>query len=111
MQCSEERHRILCDDFVEFGFVHAIDFFMVAQTAASIRRRLAVSLARRVQGDTLVDRTLTTTLVSFLRSDVEFMYALFCSFCCTSLLKLMRSGKLIIAEVFITTYVIALINS
>uniref|UniRef100_F1KT44 ATP-dependent RNA helicase DHX34 n=2 Tax=Ascaris TaxID=6251 RepID=F1KT44_ASCSU len=73
VQCSEERHRILCDDFVEFGFVHAIDFFMVAQTAASIRRRLAVSLARRVQGDTLVDRTLTTTLVSFLRSDVEFI--------------------------------------
>ncbi|KHN80625.1 putative ATP-dependent RNA helicase DHX34 [Toxocara canis] len=73
VHCSEDEHCIVCDDFVQFKFVRAADFFAVAENAASIRRRLATSLARRLEGDTSADRSLCTSIVCFMRSNVEFI--------------------------------------
>ncbi|VDK47196.1 unnamed protein product [Anisakis simplex] len=73
VNCMEDDHCIICDDFVQFKFVRATDFFVTAENVASIRRRMNASLTKRLNGDLSSDDSLPSSVVSFLRSDVEFI--------------------------------------
>lgn len=71
--CSNDEYIITCDDFIIFNFRKATDYYSIIDNASSIRRSLAVSMKKRLDGEEISSRALTRSIVTFLRSDSEFI--------------------------------------
>lgn len=71
--CSSDEYVITCDDFVTFKFYKGTDYFLTIDKASSIRRSFAVVMKKRLEGEGVGDLGLAKSIISFLRSDVEFM--------------------------------------
>ncbi|VDP23155.1 unnamed protein product [Onchocerca flexuosa] len=71
--CSENDHSIVCDDFISYKFPRAIEFFTVVEQASATRRQLARALKKSLEGDLSNSHALAKSIVSFLRSDVEYI--------------------------------------
>ncbi|MCP9257449.1 putative ATP-dependent RNA helicase DHX34 [Dirofilaria immitis] len=71
--CSEDDHSIVCDDFISYKFPRAIEFFTIVEQASVTRRQLARALRKSLEGDLSDNHALAKSIVSFLRSNVEYI--------------------------------------
>ncbi|EFO15294.1 hypothetical protein LOAG_13218 [Loa loa] len=71
--CSEDDYSIVCDDFISYKFPRAMDFFTIVEQATAIRRQLARALNRSLEGDLSDSHALAKSVLSFLRSNVEYI--------------------------------------
>ncbi|VBB31233.1 unnamed protein product [Acanthocheilonema viteae] len=71
--CSENDCSIICDDFISYKFPRIMEFFTVVEQACATRRQLARALRRGLEGDLSDSHALAKSVVSFLRSNVEYI--------------------------------------
>uniref|UniRef100_A0A1I8EDV1 Uncharacterized protein n=1 Tax=Wuchereria bancrofti TaxID=6293 RepID=A0A1I8EDV1_WUCBA len=71
--CSEDDYSIICDDFISYKFPRAMEFFSVVEQASATRRQLARALKKSLEGDLSNNHALVKSVVSFLRSEVEYI--------------------------------------
>uniref|UniRef100_A0A0R3RJZ5 HA2 domain-containing protein n=1 Tax=Elaeophora elaphi TaxID=1147741 RepID=A0A0R3RJZ5_9BILA len=71
--CSENDYSIVCDDFICYKFPRVMEFFNVVEQASATRRQLARALRRSLEGDFSHSHVLAKSVVSFLRSNVEYI--------------------------------------
>ncbi|CAG9540307.1 unnamed protein product [Cercopithifilaria johnstoni] len=71
--CSEDDYSIICDDFISYKFPRIIEFFTIVEQASATRQQLARALKRSLEGDLSCSHALAKSVVSFLRSNVEYI--------------------------------------
>nr|CRZ22260.1 BMA-SMGL-2 [Brugia malayi] len=71
--CSEDDYSIICDDFISYKFPRVMEFFSVVEQASATRRQLTRALKKSLEGDLSNNHALVKSVVSFLRSDVEYI--------------------------------------
>uniref|UniRef100_A0A915Q1Z1 ATP-dependent RNA helicase n=1 Tax=Setaria digitata TaxID=48799 RepID=A0A915Q1Z1_9BILA len=71
--CSEDDYSIVCDDFISYRFPRATEFFTIVERASATRQQLAKVLRKTLEGDLSYCHALAKSVISFLRSDVEYI--------------------------------------